>query len=150
MRKYYFLHEDLIALEKKINELHDKIKELGKDQAMANAQSTENFGHDDGCQESIYQDRRIVLGQLKSLNEILKNSVIIRPEGLCDKVRFGAIVKLSNNQVYRIGSYAIFADHEIQTISYESPVAKQLLGKKQGDVIELRDETLTVISIGSP
>jgi len=146
LMKYYFFPEDIAVLEQTVNELKRKIRELGKEQGEAARQSTENFGHDDACQEAVYQARTIVIERLKNLREILNNAVIFNPEGpfSFDMVRMGATVELSNGRVLKIGSFMVFADYPIVNISYDSPLGKALLKKKEGDRIEFQGQFFTV------
>jgi transcription elongation GreA/GreB family factor len=147
MIRYYFLREDLEVLGNRVNELHEEIKDLAKEQGEANSQSTENFGHDDACQEAIYQKRTIVLTQLKDLVLILNGAVIIEPEKQFEIVLFGSIVELNDGRRLRIGSYAIYAEHPIRTISYNSPLGKRLIGKRRGDEIIFQDQKLLIVTI---
>lgn len=130
-----------------IKELYGKIKELGKDQREAAGQSTENFGHDDAVQEVVFQDRRVVLARLKNLQDLVNNAVVISPNVSYSRVQMGAIVRLSDNRVVRIGSFMVFAEHQIANISYNSPLGKALLNKEIGDEIEFRGKFFSIVSI---
>lgn len=141
---YYFLLEDFEALRDAVDKLRNEIWELGKQQGIANAQSTENFGHDDAVQETIEQTRRVVIGKLKGLSELIHGAQILQPKGPYIKVRLGATVWLSNGKKHRIGSYHIFAEHKIHTISYDSPLARELIGKEAGDEISIRGQKLII------
>jgi transcription elongation GreA/GreB family factor len=147
MTKYYFLEEDFNILRDTVDELHQKIWQLGKDQAEASGQSTENFGHDDAVQEVIFDTRRVVLKQLTNLSHMVDHAQIIKPKGPFDKVVLGAKVKLSNGKTYMIGSFQIFADHDFENISYQSPIAQAILGKQEGDEISFRGEEITILNI---
>ena len=142
--KYYFLPEDIAVLEQTIDRLREGVRELGREQGRVAAQSTENFGHDDACQEVIYYDRQVLVARLNELHQIINGAVLVRPQGPFNAVYFGAIVELSDGRVLRIGSYMIFADHETTTISYNSPLGKAMLGKKEGDEFEFNEKTYTI------
>lgn len=147
MQKNYFLPEDMSALKQLIEELKEKVKELGKEQGQAAGQSTENFGHDDACQEAVDHERRIVLSRLNELHSIVNHGTVFTPEEPFDKICLGATVELSNGKTYKIGSYMIFADHPITNISYNSPLGRILLNKTEGEEIKLKDQRLTIIRI---
>lgn len=147
MIKYYFLREDLLALERQVSELRRKLKELGKDQGEANRQSTENFGHDDACQEAIYQDRSVVVTRLNNLSLLLKRAVVVDPVKPLTSVRLGAVVELDDGRKIKIGSYETFAEHSVQTISYNSPLGRALIGKAAGDKVKFRDQKLKIIGV---
>jgi len=142
--KFYFLREDILILEERINALHKEIKDLALEQGEANRQSSENFGHDDACQEAVYYRRTVVLSQLKDLVLMLNNAVVIEPQKKFERVRFGATVKLSDGRIMRIGSYAIYAQHPMMTISYSSLLGKSLIGKQVGDTITINNKEISV------
>jgi transcription elongation GreA/GreB family factor len=73
--------------------------------------------------------------------------VVIDPKGPFDKVRYGSIVELSNGKRLRIGSYSGFAEHPIHTVSYNSPVELALIGKAEGNGVELFGQKLTIVKI---
>lgn len=145
--KYYFLKEDFDILGKIVESLKKKIIKLGKEQGEVVAQSTENMGHDDACQEVIYQERRITVSRLNEMREIFNNATCIEPINAFKKVRFGSIVKLDNGKIYRIGSYRVLANHSIENISYNSPLGEKLLSKEIGDEIVHNDTIITIINI---
>lgn len=147
MAKYFFFVEDINALRQTMEELHEKVRELGKEQGEAAAQSTENFGHDDACQEAIYEARRTVTGRLAELDKVLRNVEIVTPQGPFDRVFMGATVELSDGRTIKIGSYMVLASHSVSNVSYDSPIAQALLNKREGDEVELRGDTMTIKSI---
>ena len=142
--KYYFFSEDISALEGTIEELHKKIKELGKEQGVVARQSTENFGHDDACQEAVDQGRRVVVGRIDYLREVINNTVVVSPEAHYDQVRMGATVELSDGRTVRIGSFMILANHPVTNISYGSPLARALFEKQEGDEVEFRGSSFMI------
>lgn len=145
--KYYFLHKDVVVLGQRLKELQDRVNELGKQQGEAAGQSTENFGHDDACQEAIYDERRVVVSQLNTLSEVIMNVVVIKPEKLSGKIRFGSMVELSDGRIFRIGSYMVLANHQVENISYNSPLSKALLGKQKDDLIEFLGKHTTIRNV---
>ena len=142
--RYYFFPEDISALEEMIQELHEKIKELGKEQGIVAKQSTENFGHDDACQEAVDQGRRVVVGRIDYLREVINNTVVVNPEPHHDEVRMGATVELSDGRILRIGSFMVLANHPIVNISYGSPLARALFQKQEGDEVEFRGSSFMI------
>ena len=142
--RYYFFLEDISALEEMIQELHEKIKELGKEQGIVAKQSTENFGHDDACQEAVDQGRRVVVGRIDYLREVINNTVVVNPEPHHDEVRMGATVELSDGRILRIGSFMVLANHPIVNISYGSPLARALFQKQEGDEVEFRGSSFMI------
>ena len=59
-----------------------------------------------------------------------------------DAVRFGAVVELKDSDRNKLVSYQIVSEYEADIdsglISYNSPVAKALMGRETGDEVEIR------------
>ncbi len=142
--KHYFFFDDIQALELTMDELRKKIQELGKEQGEVASQTTEIFGHDDACQEAVHDARTVTMSRLNSLRDIINNAIVVNPEEAFDSVRLGATVELSDCRVFRIGSYMVKADHDVINISYNSPLARTLLNKQEGDEIEFRGKTFSI------
>lgn len=145
--RYYFLREDLCVVEITVDNLRRKVKELGKEQGEAARQSTENFGHDDACQETVYNERCLAISRLKELQQVLCNATLATPEGPFDKVRLGAVVELDDGRTLRIGSFMVVTDNPIQNISYASPLAQVLMGRAPGDEVNFRGKTFIIKQI---
>lgn len=146
---FYFLKEDYQDAAKKLSELSEKIKSLAAEQAEGRAQSTENMGHDDAVQESVEQERRVVLNQISELSKILSKSQVIEEVNDKTRVRIGSKVTLSNGKRIKIGSYTSFAskDGDYLIASYPSPVAKNMIGLEVGDDFNMQGENIEIISI---
>lgn len=147
MIEFYFLKEDLFTLREMVEGLQKRVIELGKEQGEAAGQSTENFGHDDACQEVVEQDRRVVVSRLNDLRKILNHAKMVEPINNSKKIRFGSIVELSNGKTYQIGSYRVFAKHLVENISYNSPLGRKLISQEEGDEIVHNGTIITIISI---
>ncbi len=79
--------------------------------------------------------------QIAELGAIISKAVIIDPETLPhDKVSFGSTVELVDVDTDEEFTYAIVGGVESNAdkglISFNSPLAKQLLGKEEGDEVE--------------
>jgi transcription elongation GreA/GreB family factor len=147
LKKRYFLREDWIALHERIQQLSREVAELGLEQGEANRQSTENFGHDDACQEAVQQKRTLIVAQINNLTAFLENAYVFEPKGPFERIRLGATIDLDDGRKFKIGSYGIFAQHSVQTISYDSPLARMLLGKAEGDSVEYNNKKFVVVKI---
>lgn len=94
--------------------------------------------------EYIYGKKRLreIDKRLRYLSSLLKDAEVVDPAFLrSDQVEFGAIVTLEGEdqcekvwQIVGMGE----ADANEGSISWQSPLAKALLGKKVGDEVELR------------
>lgn len=145
--KCYFLQEDLWAYEAIANDLRRQLKELGKEQGEVARQSTENMGHDDACQESVEHARQIVVSRLRDLQRSIGQAMVVHPKGPFTKVHIGTTVELSDGRTYKIGSFMIFADHGVPTISYASPLAKALMFKKAGDEVNFQGNHFSITRV---
>lgn len=142
----YFLKEDYEILKTRVQELKDKIKELGQAQAEANMQSTENMGHDDAVQEVVNNDRNVILAQLRRLEGLLQGAQLIEPKKT-DKITLGSIVTFANGLKIRVGSFESMENRKPVDVSYVSPLGKSLIGKEVGDEIKLKDKDVEIISV---
>lgn len=82
-------------------------------------------------------------GRIAELEDIVARAQIIKPSELDhEKIYFGATVTLSNTDSGEEVTYQIVGIHESDVkqgkISAESPLAKTLLGKEEGDVVLMR------------
>lgn len=93
---------------------------------------------------------------IAELGAVISKAIIIDPESLPhDKVSFGSTVELVDVDTEEEFTYAIVggvesnADHGM--ISFNSPLAKQLLGKEEGDEVTAKlpggERTFEVLSV---
>ncbi len=83
----------------------------------------------------------LIDAQIAELGAIISKAVIIDPESLPhDRVSFGSTVELVDVDTDEEFKYAIVGGVESNAdnglISFNSPLAKQLLGKQEGDEVE--------------
>ncbi|WP_457744398.1 transcription elongation factor GreA [Sulfurimonas sp.] len=81
--------------------------------------------------------------RLAELQEILGNSQIVDPSELAhSKISFGSTVSLTDMDTEEEVTYTIVggceSNPDIGLISFNSPLAKQLLGKEEGDEVKMR------------
>ena len=85
-------------------------------------------------------DQAFVEGKIMTLENIVKNAVVIESPALPGVVELGNKV-LIQNQDGKIDQFAIVGSAEVDPlegrISEESPVGRALLGKKIGDTVEV-------------
>lgn len=146
---YYFLKEDYKQATERLSELSSKIKELADEQAEGRSQSTENMGHDDAVQESVEQERKVVLKQISELSRVLGKAEIIEDISQKQKIQVGSKVTLSNGKKIKIGSYMSLdkSDGDYVIASYPSPIAKPMIGLEVGDTFNFRGENIEIVSI---
>ncbi len=89
------------------------------------------------------EKQRLIDKEIAELNTLLTNSQIVDPTKLDhSQVGFGSSVTVVDCDTDEESSYTIVGSYESDSdrniISYHSPLAKSLLGKREGDEIEAR------------
>lgn len=93
------------------------------------------------------KDRQSLLDvQIREIEDKLARAQVIEVSKLSgDKVVFGATVSLADGDTGEKVVYKIVGDHEAEPkngrISISSPVARALIGKSEGDEVEVRTPT---------
>lgn len=103
--------------------------------------------------EDINERRRLAgphMRDLRYFSERLHTAQLVPPPESSDVVAFGGTVTFSREDG-RVQTYRIVgedeADPKTGSISYVSPVARALLGKSLGDLVNLGDEELEITAI---
>ena len=135
----------MIGAELLRNELH-KLKSV--DRPAVTTALAEARAHGDITENAEYEAARerqgFIEGRIIELEAKLANAQIIDPALLDDdgRVVFGSTVELIDTSGAETVSYQIVgedeADIKLGKISYSSPIAKALIGKSEGDVVEVR------------
>ena len=123
--------------------------------AIAEARS-----HGDLSENAEYHAARerqsFIEGRVLELEEIVSAAEVIDPSTLSgDQIKFGAHIKLVDEETEKETSYQIVGVHEAdikaQRLSISSPLAKALIGKKAGDTISVPapggDRTYEVLEV---
>jgi transcription elongation factor GreA len=109
--------------------------------AIAEARS-----HGDLSENAEYHAARerqsFIEGRIAELEEIIASAEVIDPSILTgEQVKFGAHVKLLDEETEKEATYQIVGVHEAdikhRRLSISSPLAKALIGKKPGDTISV-------------
>lgn len=133
---YYFLREDLEALNLQIAELVEKLRDIGREMGDAVGQSSEtwhdNFGHEDATRQyGMWSER------LRQLVEVRDNAQIISPASQPHTVILGCRVTFVDGEgiekTLQIGSFTVPSAK--QDVSYISPIARILMGSRVGDEV---------------
>jgi transcription elongation GreA/GreB family factor len=103
--------------------------------------------------EDVNERRRQAAGPLRDLRyftERVRSAQLVPDPVSADLVAFGSTVTFSREDG-RVQTYRIVgedeADPKAGTISYVSPVARQLLGKRVGEVVSVGGQELELVSI---
>jgi len=98
----------------------------------------------------------VIDSQIAELGGIISKAVIVDPESLPhDKVSFGSTIELVDVDTDEEFTYAIVGGVESNVenglISFNSPLAKQLLGKEEGDEVTAKlpggEKTFEILSV---
>jgi transcription elongation factor GreA len=109
--------------------------------AIAEARS-----HGDLSENAEYHAARerqsFIEGRIQELEEIISGAEVIDPSMLTgENVKFGAHVKLLDEETEKEATYQIVGMHEAdikaRRLSISSPLAKALIGKKPGDTVSV-------------
>ncbi|MFM8313291.1 MAG: transcription elongation factor GreA [Deltaproteobacteria bacterium] len=106
--------------------------------ARAHGDLSENAEYDAAKEKQAF-----IEGRIKEIEDKLARAQIVDPKEIrTDKIVFGATVQLKDLDSEEIKSYSIVgtdeADIKSGMISIESPVARQLLNKREGDCVTIR------------
>jgi len=141
MNKVPMTHEGAEALRKELEQLK-KIERPKVVQAIAEARAhgdlKENAEYHAAREQQSFMEGRIqeIEGKLSYVQVIDITKI---PEG--DKVIFGCTVDIINVDTDDVKQYKIVGDDEADIkqgkISYQSPIARALIGKEVGDVVRV-------------
>ncbi len=102
--------------------------------------------HGDLSENAEYHAARerqsFIEGRIGELEEIVAAAEIIDPSSLSgDQVKFGAHVRLIDEETEKESEYQIVGQHEAEIklgrLSVSSPLAKALIGRKVGDAVSV-------------
>jgi transcription elongation factor GreA len=89
------------------------------------------------------EQQAFVQGRIQKLQEMLAASQIISTENLpADRVVFGSTVQVEELDTGNIGTYTLVGPFESAPekgrLSVTSPIGRALVGKEEGDIVELK------------
>jgi transcription elongation GreA/GreB family factor len=133
---YYFLKNDFDELKRQIWEVNRRIKAIGQEMGASCQEGAETF-HDNFAYEDGERQQRMWSQRLRELLEIYENAQIFNPSVTSETVAIGRSVTVfdydtEEEKTFNVGSYMCFNGND--TISYNAPLAKILLGASVGDV----------------
>ncbi len=140
MQKFPMTGPGLVRLEAELRHLRSE-ERPAVIRAIAEARS-----HGDLSENAEYHAARerqsFIEGRIQELEEIVSAAEVIDPSTLSgDAVKFGAHVKLVDEETEKEATYQIVGVHEADIkqglLSVSSPLAKSLIGKKKGDSVSV-------------
>ena len=130
------------------DQLNEELKKLKFEDRPAIVVAIEEArGHGDLSENAEYQTARekqsFIEGRIQDLEVALSRAQVIDPKTLSgDAVLFGATVDVSDLDTDQKQTYQIVGQYEANLekglISYISPLAKALIGKVKGDIVEVQ------------
>lgn len=115
--------------------------------------------HGDLSENAEYHAARekqsFIEGRIKEIESLLSRADVIDPASLSGAIKFGATVKLVDEDTDEEKTYQIVgeaeADIEKGLLNIKSPLARALIGKEEGDSVEVRtpggEKSYEVLSI---
>ncbi|MDT7950653.1 MAG: transcription elongation factor GreA [Acetobacteraceae bacterium] len=140
MQKFPMTAPGLQRLEEELRHLKS-VERPAIIRAIAEARS-----HGDLSENAEYHAARerqsFIEGRVIELEEIVSAAEVIDPATLSgDQIKFGAHIKLVDEETEKEATYQIVGVHEadikLRRLSISSPLAKALIGKKTGDTISV-------------
>ena len=137
-KKIYLTEEGLQELKKELNELIN-VKRPENIQAIKEARAlgdlSENADYD-----AAKNEQAEIEGRIKRIEKMLENVEIIE-NVVSDVVSLGSTVSIKYCDDDEVDEYKIVGSHEadpfMSRISNESPIAKAIMNKKVGDIVEV-------------
>ncbi|SFE85437.1 transcription elongation factor GreA [Roseivivax sediminis] len=102
--------------------------------------------HGDLSENAEYHSARekqsFIEGRIKELEGVLSLAEVIDPKTLWGAVKFGATVTVVDEDTEEEKSWQIVGEHEANIekglLNVKSPIARALIGKEEGDSVEVR------------
>lgn len=130
-----------------LQRLEEELRQLKADERPAIIRAiAEARSHGDLSENAEYHAARerqsFIEGRIMELEEIVSAAEVIDPSTLSgDQVKFGAHVRLVDEETDKESEYQIVGVHEADIkaarLSISSPLAKALIGKKVGDTVSV-------------
>ena len=91
---------------------------------------------------SAKEKQSFIEGRVKELEGVISLADIIDPAKLTGAVKFGATIKLVDEDTDEEKTYQIVGEYEADIesgkLNIKSPIARALIGKEEGDSVEVR------------
>ena len=91
---------------------------------------------------SAREKQGFIEGRIKELEGVISLSEVIDPKSLSGTIKFGATVKVVDEDTDEERQWKIVGEHEANVdeglLNIKSPIARALIGKDEGDSVEVR------------
>ena len=129
------------------DKLDAELRDLkGKERPAIIAAIAEAREHGDLSENAEYHSARekqsFIEGRITELEAVLSRAEVIDPSKFSGGVKFGATVQLLDEDTDEEKTYQIVGEHEASLekglLNMRSPLARSLIGKEEGDVVEVQ------------
>jgi len=104
---------------------------------------------------SAKEKQSFIEGRIKEIEGVLSLAEVIDPAKLSGSIKFGATVTIVDEDTDEEKTYQIVGEHEADIekglLNIKSPIARALIGKEEGDSVEVRtpggEKSYEVLSI---
>ncbi len=143
-KEYFLTQEGFDNLKKelerlKTQELPVAVKRVSKARELDKIEDNQEF-------EAAIREKDILEGRIAELEEVIENATVITKKKVSAVVEIGSTVTVEVKGVHKtltiVGSME--ADPSQGKVSHESPVGRELLGLKEGDIVEIKLPHATV------
>jgi len=140
MEKIPMTREGFVALESELKHLKSKERpEIIK--AIAEARELGDLS-ENAEYHSAREKQSFIEGRIKELEGVIGLADVIDPKSLSGAVKFGATVTLVDEDTDEEKTWQIVGEHEANIekglLNIKSPIARALIGKEEGDSVEVR------------
>jgi transcription elongation factor GreA len=91
---------------------------------------------------SAKEKQSFIEGRIKEIESVISLADVIDPSKLTGPIKFGATVTLIDEDTDEEKTYQIVGEHEARIedglLNIKSPIARALIGKEEGDSVEVR------------
>lgn len=133
-KRYFFTEDDYNSLIKQMGKIIEEIKRVGGE--IGDSVSDSKTFHDNFEYEEFGRQQKMWTSRLRSLEKFKENVEIIqiKPTPECISIGSKVTIEMKDGRILtkKIGSYITFSEDDL---SYNSPLAKIMVGKKTGDEI---------------
>jgi len=145
MNKYYLTSEKYEELKMRLDELKTKGREEMADK-LDQSRKEGIMSAEDSHYAEILENQRLMEEEIELISDQLKNAEII------EKVKKGGVVEIGSEVIVEFMGKSdkfmivgeIEADPSKGKISNSSPVGKELIGKKEGDEVQVKTPVVTM------
>ena len=139
--------EKIPLTQKGFDKLDEELKKLkSQDRPSVIKAIAEAREHGDLSENAEYHAAResqsLIEGRIKDLEAIISRANVINPKNLSGAIKFGATVRLIDEESEEEKNFQIVgepeADIEQNLLNMQAPLARALIGKEEGDVVEVK------------